>query len=235
MLRELYSEIYYLCGVSFEVVVLETDLVSVPFVAFGDLQESESTNKIIFDYALEQLGMNYDISEATFLCTGDMYGESYFGANGKRVEIRGSDGMPNYSLYNYNNKFYYVFGNHDLYINYPGRLHCNIINICGTKVTGFDGIQSSKTTYPGTNKNYNSEIKNKFIGADITVTHETPNIPNTEMNPKQIGNTTLYNEIIKSKPKISVFGHCKFNKPYITHNNILFINSESRFILLKPL
>jgi Icc-related predicted phosphoesterase len=240
IIEQEYFDKLYLNGVYFDICVIRTNLVNDKIFAFGDFQEISSTNCLIFDYAINNLKENnYDISDSIFLSSGDMYGESYY-QNEKRIVIKGTSGIVDYQLYNRSKYLYYIYGNHD-----KQNLNClpnissieSVINLDnGTQISGIHGIQSGKCNYPSQYRSYNDKIKEKLKdNLDIFITHEAPLINNNEMNPRNYGNQELQKQILKHKPKIHIFGHCHFNIPYIYQDNILYINTDSRFILLLPI
>lgn len=107
------SEKHSLYGKFFEICVIKSDLIESPILTFGDFQECDQINNLIFDYAfdrLKDLGYGQQCTEAISICCGDMYEESYFDENGNRIEIRGKDGIINFSQYNRTKIFYYVYG-----------------------------------------------------------------------------------------------------------------------------
>jgi Icc-related predicted phosphoesterase len=242
--NELVIEKHNLCRVSFELCIISTKLINTfSILSFSDFQESHQLNKIIFDFAFERFNdLGYNISNTLSICCGDMYGESFYDANGKRIEIKGKNGIPNYEIYNRTKLFYFVYGNHDLVkpnitIN-DNMIHLNklyLINNENITISGVDGIKSSKNKLPGYNNKYdeivNSVLKHKPY---IFVTHETPLINDIDYNPRHIGNANLMNSIKKYKPTIHFFGHCHFNKPIYFDGNTLFVNCDSRFVLILP-
>lgn len=235
-------EKHYYHGKYFEICVIKTDLIKDPILAFGDFQECDKINNLIFDYAfdrLKDLGYANQCKEAISICCGDMYGETYFDDNGHRVEIRGSDGIINFSLYNRTKLFYYVYGNHDLLSmeNKPnmvclGQIDKPIKIDNNHYIIGINGIKSSKHSIPSHDSQYEKTTMRKLRhNPTILVTHEAPLILNDNMNPQSIGNRELMDLIKKFKPKIHFFGHCYFKIPFCLLNDILFVNVDSRFIL----
>jgi len=241
MISTEFSEELFLCGVKFEVVVIKCDFIKDKIFTFGDFQEASYVNESIFEYCINILSDNgYNIKEFTSISCGDMYGES-----SQFIKVRGCDGIPEYPLYLNTDKLFYVYGNHDIQLNkeYDNIIPLDDIKVLeeGTTIMGFHGIQSSKNKYPSQYPNYNSNVKltlNKLKrngnNVDIIVTHETPLIDNFDMNTRRIGNKDLEIEINRYKPKVHIFGHCHFKKSHCVHNDILYINADSRFILLIP-
>ena len=234
-----YSDVLFLHGVSFEIVVLRTSLVKDKLFLFGDFQEDAQINSEIFDYAISMLtALNYDISDAISISSGDMYGES-----NKRIslKVKGTSGIPEYELYNRTSKLYYVYGNHDHILEhnienvYPINEPFRCIN--GTTIFGFHGIQSSKNNYPYQYPSYDDDVSNalkKNQKIDIIVTHETPKLNDLSMNPRCIGNQKLHESILSYKQKIHMFGHCHLQKSHHFQDDIMYINTDSRFVLLLP-
>ena len=212
-MEEFHTEIYFM-NVKLQLFVLKTNRVKDKLFCFGDIQESENNNKEIIKYVLEIFNDNgYDLSDLIFISSGDMYGESCYDSNGQYIQIRGSDGIPNYNSYNFGNKLYYVYGNHDLPFSSDNQdiVEINGIHIMnnGTSITGIHGIYSKK--YP----NYKKSVKS-LQEADLVVTHDIPK-----------------EDLTKIKCKIHMFGHHHFSWGWKLTDK-LYLNTDSRFILLIP-
>lgn len=246
----------------FDFCVLKTPLISDKLLCFGDFQEGVDLNKKIFDQIIYTISDNqYDLSDATIICTGDMYGESYINEKGKRIIIKGKDGIPEYINYKIAPMMYYVIGNHDISSkwtvdeNAKNNIHLidkKIITLChGTTITGVNGIHSSKNEYPSSYPYFIMETKEVFDNAcnilkktnqklDVFVSHQAPLIHDKLMNPipakyQENKNDVDFKKLITTyKPKIHIFGHIHFNEPFSFHENCLYINSDARIILLVP-
>lgn len=213
-IEELFIKIFFM-NVRIELIVLRTDRVKDKLFCFGDFQECESTNIEIFNYVISIFNDNgYDLLDSIFISSGDMYGESFYNLQGDYIQIRGSDGIPNYYNYHFGHKLYYVYGNHDLpFISKNSNIiEINGIHVMnnGTTITGIHGIYSKK--YP----NYNNSVKS-LKNTDLVVTHDCPK-----------------EELTKIKCKIHMFGHRHFNWGWKLTDK-LYINTDSRFILLLPI
>jgi predicted phosphodiesterase len=227
--EQIFFEKFMLCGVNFEICIIKTNLTKDAILSFGDFQECCSTNNIIFDFAFDVISdLGYNFDNINSICSGDMFGETYFDDNGTRVLIKGSDGVPNYDLYNRTNSFYFVLGNHDIC---PQNLKKNnktlpvhldnfndLISLKNnTTIAGTDGIFSLK------NPNYLKKVQQKIdLFPDIIVTHDS--IKTAELN-----------KICQNKVDIHIFGHCHMRTPWMLMNSTLQINSDSRFVLILPL
>lgn len=99
MINELYFCELFLVGVSFEICILEKNLVKDKILSFGDFQDFVELNSQIFNYIFEIFeSLEYNIKDAILLSSGDMFGKSYY-ENNKKIIIKGSDGIPEYQLY----------------------------------------------------------------------------------------------------------------------------------------
>lgn len=246
----------------FDFCVLKTPLVVDKLLCFGDFQEGRDLNKKIFDQIIYTITDNqYDLSDATIICTGDMYGESYINEKGKRIIIKGKDGIPNYIDYKIAPTMYYVIGNHDISSkwtideNIKNNIHMidkkMIALKNGTTIAGVNGIHSSKNEYPSSYPYFINETKEVFENArnvlkktnqrlNVFVSHQAPLIHDKFMN----FNPTRYNEnksdvdfkklITTYKPLIHIFGHIHFEEPFSFHEGCLYVNSDARIILLIP-
>lgn len=224
-MEEEYFGTYYYLNVKFEICIIRTDFVKENLFCFGDFQESYENNNLIFNYAMNLIkDMGYE-QDFTFISTGDMYGESYHNILGKYIKIKGRDGKPNYDFYDWKNKLYYVYGNHDLEINNSNIVELNGIKILnsGETIYGIHWIKSKDNKYPSKYSNYDNYIKKIKEKIDILVTHDVPEIDNNNGNPL----------LTSIKSKIHIFGHLHFDFPYLFRDK-LYINTDSRFIILIP-
>ena len=253
------THIIHMNGIQIEFIVLKTSLVKDKILCFGDFQEGHDLNKKIFEQFLYMINdYQYQIDDAISICTGDMYGESFIDKNGKRIEIRGKSGIPMYENYKMTEHMYYIFGNHDICdlkcveVNEKNNIHLIDKKIHslpkGTTLTGVSGIYSSKNSYPASYPHYNEETKKILADTkkleskqvDIFVTHQAPLIHDKLMNPQpndfqeNYPDTVFKNLITSYKPQIHIFGHIHFKKAFSYFNDILYINTDQRFILLIP-
>ncbi len=242
--------------------VLKTPLIRDKILCFGDFQEGCELNKKIFDHIIYTISDNqYDLSDATIICTGDMYGESYVNEKKQRVIIKGKDGIPKYIDYRIAPTMYYVIGNHDISSkwivddnekNQIYLINKKMITLSnGTSITGVNGINSSKKEYPSSYPYFIKETKEVFDNAnnilsktkqklDVFISHQAPLIHDKIMNP----DPKRYNEsksdidfkklITQYKPKVHIFGHIHFKEPFSFHEDCLYVNSDARIILLIP-
>lgn len=239
------NEKYNLYGVRFEIIVIKTNLIKdCSILTFSDFQDCDENNNLVFDFAFNRFNdLDYNLNNTISICCGDMYGESYF-ENNKKIVIKGKDGCPNYDLYNRTKHFYYIYGNHDVLHTTPyigNATHIGNINEPITiknniNIIGIDGILSTKNIVPSHNPNYDKCLEEKLsTNPYIFVSHDIPFVDNISFNPNKYGNKQYTKLINKHKPSINIFGHCHMNKPMSIVNNTLFLNVDSRFILLLPL
>ncbi len=252
MTERIFKENIEVLGNIYEICVITTDKISDKILIFGDLQDNIEINIFALNKAFERLKEYLEISgkntdNINVMSTGDMYGENIYHENGNVKTILGADGIPNYEAYNstiqeyfITDEMFYVYGNHDIPLENK-NLHkkilpskfINLIN--GTKVVGIHGVQSNKMKYPSMFNEYNtstnnilkdSKDKNKL---DVLITHDCP-----KFETEKYGNIELYNIVCKYKPKIHIFGHCHNKRIWRIENDILFINTDRRFVLILP-
>jgi len=246
MAHIIVNEKYNLYGVHFEIVVIKTKLISdCSILAFSDFQDCDENNNLVFDFVFSRFNdLEYNLGDVYSICCGDMYGESYF-HNSNKIVIKGVDGCPNYDLYNRTKKFYYIYGNHDMkhitqYTGQDNAIHIGDIDSPvqineKINIIGIDGIKSSKNIVPSHNPNYDSCLEKKLMNNPyIFVSHDIPFVDDISFNPRKYGNKEYTKLINKHKPTINIFGHCRMKKPMTIINNVLFLNVDSRFILLLP-
>ncbi|AYV85246.1 MAG: hypothetical protein Satyrvirus8_4 [Satyrvirus sp.] len=212
---------FYVHGIKLEIVIIRLSIKD-PILCISDLQESPELNMLIWNKALDIIKNYSDISECTLIMAGDFYGESFL-KDEKRVEVRGKSGTVDYNLYSINQKpKFIVYGNHDIPPNnFIKNNYLKLDN--GTTITGADFIESKH--YPNFLNDVEKSLKNY---ADIFVTHETPKLSTLW------GNSNLTKLIKKYRPKIHIFGHCHLPNSIYVENNIIFINCDSRFVLILP-
>lgn len=225
------------------IITVKTNLVNVPTLIASDLHSH--TEKVLNDLESN----NIDISKYLVLTLGDMAGDGVFGSDGDPTEF--------YERIVTTSKLHLVQGNHDLPpsndINRLIRMRnkdktwcympdgTNIINTPNGTMGGVHGIISHKPhPYKKSSDIFYNLVENILKKRPyILMTHETPEIPYYDSNVNKIknliGKTELYNMVIKYKPKIHMYGHCYHPYAFIYTNNIMFINADSRIILLEPL
>jgi hypothetical protein len=184
-----------------------------------------------------------DLSDFHVITAGDMSGKLIKGPDSD------SDTTPFYKeILPKVKSLYLIQGNHDLPP--PGPLHLrNILsNKDGSKsyledgkiqntpygnIGGVHGIISNKLhPYKKSEEQYFAELakfkkdKNK---PDILVTHDTPKF--VLNNQPFIGNSYIYNEVLKIKPKMYLYGHCHHHVFHTVHNRINFFNLDGRVLI----
>jgi Icc-related predicted phosphoesterase len=224
------------------VITIHTDLVKEPLLITSDLHSHTET-------VLNDLDSIIDISKYTVITLGDMAGIGVYGSDGDPTEF--------YERINKKTNLYIIQGNHDLPPNDIDRLHqlknkdgsnCylsdgeEIVNTPNGTMAGVHGTISLKEhPYKKHPDLFYPLLENvlKWKKPDFILTHETPEIPiiNPESKKQKslIGKKELFDIIIKYKPKVHMYGHC--HHPYVMSyvNDVLFINADSRIILLEPI
>ena len=143
---------------------------------------------------------------------------------------------------------YLIQGNHDLPPPAPSHLRNILANKDGTRpyledgkmqntplgrVGGVHGIISNKPhPYKKSEWKYLDDLrefrkpKNK---PDILITHDTPKF--IYNNQEFIGNYKIYDEILKIKPKMYLYGHCHHHEIHTVHEGINFFNLDGRVLI----
>lgn len=195
-------------------------------------------------------GFSHILEKTTLVLAGDFYGESYYDEKlNKKIQIRGKSGSPNYDDLKINNlPRVIVYGNHDVSVHTDGTDSIRILPN-GTRVTYAHFIESKEfptfindttkvleqlsqlSLYSQRNKNKKSKERKDNINniCNILVTHETPYLKNGRKGNK---NLTKLVKMYVQAPFIHIFGHCHLKSPIHLEDGILFINCDSRFILI---
>ena len=217
-----------------EVIEIHSNLVKEPVLLTSDLHE--------YAYkAMNEFNELYGLRHYHVICVGDMAGTGR----------RGSDANPfeTYRLLAQHAKsLYFVQGNHDL----PDPLGRELAlkNTNGTycmlrdslpietelgKIVGVNGTISDKPHPYKKPQNQFIRLVEKALRTRprIFLTHETPALPKNERE-RHIGNAELYYLINKYKPEIHIYGHCHHPGTIKIINGVIYINADSRIILLQP-
>tara|TARA_A100001015_G_scaffold293265_1_gene369652 strand:- start:545 stop:1258 length:714 start_codon:yes stop_codon:yes gene_type:complete len=205
-----------------EILKIDTDIFNTKCIITSDLH-SHSIE------LFERLNDKINLKNYIVIIAGDMAGNY----------IRGSDGNPT-EFYNLLLKKYHVKdliiiqGNHDLPPNKD--------NICSNKIikngyiynhnnlgkfAGVNGIISNKLHPYKLPKFKYLGFLTKYVGRklDILITHDTPKFGDN------IGNSNIYDLVLKIKPKIYIYGHCHHKDIHTIHNKIHFFNVDGRVLI----
>jgi hypothetical protein len=222
------------------------DLKTIMYIESDDFPHKVIMTSDLHSHSIElfrRLEKVINLGDFHVITAGDMSGTLVMGPDSD------SDTTPFYKeILPKVKSLYLVQGNHDLPPSGPLHLRNILTNKDGSKsyledgkiqdtpygiIGGVHGIISNKPhpykksagVYFGDLKKFNKD-KNR---PDILVTHDTPRF--FYNNQQFIGNDNIYDEVLRIRPKMYLYGHCHHHLFHTVHNKINFFNLDGRVLI----